>query len=140
MKKLMIYAAMCAASCATVRPAFAALSADLTIVEKQGKNAGVSLMYAEVLVSGIADCPTEGSVTIVFTSPNEKAFVSSEFEAPWRACSADPDDSDGDRKRGTARTRAYRTVKTGKRHAVGVWKVQVKAGNLVLASGEYEVR
>ena len=130
MKKHLLWGALMA-SC-VVRPAFASISADLTLVEKGGK------LYANVLVSGIADCPVEGSVTITFTSPS-KDFESSSFEAKWRSCSADPDDSDHDGKVGTAHTKAYRTVRSGKRVALGTWKVTVKAGDLVLATSEYKV-
>jgi len=138
MKTLWLIAAFVVASCSwCATPAIAGIEAELTLAEKAGKVEGVRLLWAEVRLTGIADCPTSGSVTIVFTSPDEDRFVSSEFEAPWRSCSRYAGD---DGKRGTARTRAYRTVKTGKRIARGIWRVAVKAGETVLATGEYEVR
>lgn len=109
--------------------ALAQLTATVKMVEKDGK------LWANVYLAGIADCPTSGSVTVEWKSPNE-IFVDSSYEAPWRSCSLD---------HGTARTRAYRsltwTSEKGKVHrATGTWHVTVKAGEKVIVEGDYEVK
>lgn len=124
MKKLITILALLFA-----RQAVAAVTAELSIVEK-GKR-----IEARVHLAGIADCPTTGSVTIEWTSP-DKFFVDTKFEAPWRSCALDT---------GEANTWAYRTVDLkdvdGKhRRAVGIWKVRVLAGDKVMAEGSIEVK
>jgi hypothetical protein len=116
------------ASC-VARPAFASVTAALTLTETGTR------IEARVGLAGIADCPTSGSVTIEWTSP-DKLFVNSTYEAHWRSCAMDT---------GEARTWAYRTLTytdpAGKKHrAAGVWKVRVLAGDVVLATGSYEVK
>lgn len=129
MRTMILWAAL-AASCAG-RPAFAALSATLDVQEN-----GQGQLQASVELAGIEDCPTTGSVTIVFTSPNPKEFMSKSIEAPWRSCSKYVDE---DGRSGTARTRARITVRRKSGDSVGVWKVTVKAGDTVLATGAYTV-
>lgn len=129
MRKFLFTLLVAAASC-TVRPAFASISADLTLTVTGGK------LWAYVGLKGIADCPTTGSVTVEFTSPDETLFVSSSYEAPWRSCALET---------GEARTRAYRTLawtnQKGKRYtAIGTWKVRVLTGTTVLAEGAYTVK
>jgi len=125
MKKMM--AAVFAVALASA--AMASVTAELQLAEKGNK------LWANIALNGIADCPTSGSVTVEFTSPNEM-FESSSYEAPWKSCSKDA---------GQARTRAYRTLswksEKGKTYrAVGVWKVRVLSGDKVLAESSYEVK
>lgn len=109
--------------------ATAAIKCDLSVVEK-GKR-----IEAHCALSGIADCPTTGSVTVEWTSP-DKWFGNSTYEAKWRSCTHDD---------GLTNTWAYRTVDMkdtdGKhRRAVGVWKVRIMSGETVLAEGQIEVK
>lgn len=106
----------------------AALTASLSMTVTGGK------LWANVSLVGIADCPTTGSVTVEWTSPNP-VFDSSTYEAPWSSCTQGS---------GTARTSAYRTVRyitNGKAFkATGVWRVRILAGATVLAEGSFEVK
>lgn len=113
------------------RPAFAAVTATVSVTENDNGQ-----LQASVKMAGIEDCPTTGSVTIEFTSPNPKKFQSQSVEAPWRSCSKYKDD---DGTSGTARTRARITVRRKSGDSVGTWKVTVKAGNTILATAEYKV-
>ena len=137
MKNTLLAFAVLAVLC-TAAPARASLTADLKVSEKETHGVKGTRLWAEVYLSGIADCPTTGSVTIVFTSPDEKTSVSSEFEVPWKSCSK-YDDDENPGHAGTARTWAFRTVRFKGHTVVGVWKVTVKAGDTVLASSEYKV-
>jgi len=104
--------------------AVAKLSVDLTLDETDGR------LWARVALAGIADCPTNGSVTVVFTSPNANT-ESSKYEASWRSCATTV---------GSARTRAYRTVRRSNGTiATGTWTVSIVSGTTVLATGTYEV-
>jgi hypothetical protein len=120
-----VFAAWLCASAAS-----AELSATVVMQERGAR------LWASVTLAGIEGCPTAGTVVVEWTSPSD-LYESSQYEAPYRGCSPDG---------GTARTRAYRTVRgltwKGKELAParGVWRVRVLSSGKVLATAGYEVR
>jgi len=131
MKKLFASLFSAVVLIAIAQVVYASLTADLKLTENDKGQ-----LQASVKMAGIEDCPTTGSVTIEFASPDRKKFQSQSIEAPWRSCSKYKDD---DGTSGTARTRARITVRRKSGDSLGTWKVTVKAGDTVLATAEYKV-